>query len=231
MRIIISFLIIAASWTNLYLNLDAFNAVTAFLSVINFILVFSGKKDGMRTSPEMENLVEKLNDRSLRDNLTGAYNRLAFNKHLNEVYKRFKLFNEPFFVLFFDIDYFKKFNDTYGHETGDNVLKEFAGVIMKHTRRDKDLFFRYGGEEFVMVTVKPNVPPREDAGFIIKNLRRAISEINIPGTPKITCSIGAGFPDKDKEKEYAVRQADENVYRAKKNGRNRAYLDKEVVII
>ncbi len=231
MQFVVSLLILIASFVFLAAHPGIFAGLFAFLGILNFAATFIGGKNEKRAPEELENLVENLNDRSLKDNLTGAHNRLAFNRYLNEVYRRFKLFNEPFFVIFFDIDYFKKFNDTYGHEAGDRVLKAFSECIIKHSRRDKDRFFRYGGEEFVMIVTKPNIPPREDAQVIISNLRKAIGDIEVQGLPKITCSMGAGFPNKNKEKESAVKEADENVYRAKENGRDRAYLDKDEVIL
>ena len=219
MQFVVSLLILIASFVFLIVRPGMFSGLFTILGIVNFAVIFIGGKNEKRAPEELENLVENLNDRSLKDNLTGAYNRLAFDRHLNEVYRRFKIFNEQFFVIFFDIDYFKKFNDDYGHEAGDRVLRAFSQTIIGHTRRDKDRFFRYGGEEFVMIVTKPNIPPREDAMYVIENLK------------KITCSMGAGFPDKNKEKEAAVKEADENVYRAKENGRNRAYLDKDTVII
>lgn len=230
MQFIASLLILIASFVFLTARPGIFSGLFAFLGILNLVALLFTKRE-KQPPVEMESLIEKLNDRALYDKLTGAYNRLAFDKHLNEAYRRFKLFNEPFFVIFFDIDYFKKFNDDYGHEAGDRVLRAFSHKVIEHIRRDKDRFFRYGGEEFVMIVTKPNIPPREDAPAIISNLRRAIGDIEVQGLPKITCSMGVGFPDKNKEKESAVKEADENVYKAKENGRNRAYLDKDTVII
>ncbi|MDA8299751.1 MAG: GGDEF domain-containing protein [Deltaproteobacteria bacterium] len=231
MQFIVGLLILALSFVFLFINPGVYSGIFAFLGIANFALILVNKEGGKQTSKELENLVENLNERSSKDKLTGSWNRGTFDKYLSDVYRRFTLFNEPFFVIFFDIDHFKKFNDTYGHEAGDRVLKGFSESIMKHTRRDKDRFFRYGGEEFVMVVAKPNIPPREDAAVIIKNLRKVIDNLLIQGLPKITCSMGVGFPDSVKSKEEIVKEADENVYRAKENGRNRAYLDKDTVII
>lgn len=230
MGTIVSIALVAVSFGFLLFNADFKSAVFAFLSIINAVVYFSiDKKSHGRE--ELENLVENLNDKVIKDELTGAYNRRAFDKYLSEVYKRFKLFNEPFFIIFLDIDHFKKFNDDYGHESGDKVLRTFSQVIIKHTRRDKDRLFRYGGEEFVIVVVKPNIPPREDAQYLIRNLRKVLGGITLHGLSTITCSMGAGFPAAGKEKESVLSEADENVYRAKENGRDRAYLDKNEVIL
>ena len=207
------------------------SAAFAFLSIINPYFYFTAFKAASGRPEEIENLVESLSDKAVKDELTGAYNRRAFDKYLSEVYKRFKLFNEPFFIIFLDIDHFKKFNDDYGHEAGDKVLRTFSQAIIKHTRRDKDRLFRYGGEEFVIVVVKPNIPPREDAQYLIRNLRKILGGITLHGLPPITCSMGAGFPAAGKEKESVLSEADENVYRAKENGRDRAYLDGDTVIL
>ena len=201
-----------------------------FLSIINYYFFSSTVKSLNDAPEEIHNLVESLNDMSIKDELTGAFNRRTFDKYLNDTYKKFKLFNEQFFVIFFDIDHFKKFNDDYGHAAGDKVLKAFSQTIKSHIRRDKDKFFRYGGEEFVLIAVKSNVPPQEDAKHVIVNLRKAIEELKIQGLPKITCSMGVGFPNIDKDKNSVITEADENVYLAKENGRNRAYIDKNTVI-
>jgi diguanylate cyclase (GGDEF)-like protein len=207
------------------------SAAFAFLSVINFYFFSNAFKSAAARPEKIENIVESLNDQAVKDELTGAFNRRAFDKYLSAAYKRFKLFNEPFFIIFLDIDHFKKFNDVHGHEAGDKVLRAFSQTVLSHIRRDKDRFFRYGGEEFVLVAVKPNIPPREDAKYLIRNLRKAIGALSVPGLPKITCSMGAGFPAADKEKENILAEADANVYRAKENGRDRAYLNKYEVIL
>ena len=231
MQFIVGLLILVSSFVFLFINPGVYSGIFAFMGIVNFALILVNKEDGKDKSKELENLVENLNDRSSKDKLTGSFNRGSFDKYLNEVYRRFKLFNEQFFIIFFDIDHFKKFNDKYGHDAGDRVLKAFSECVMKHSRRDKDRFFRYGGEEFVMVVSKPNIPPREDAVVIIKNLRKAVSGLDIQDLPKVTCSMGAGFPDKVKSKEEILKEADKNVYKAKENGRNRAYLDEDTVII
>ena len=207
------------------------SAAFTFLSVINFYFFSIAFKSAAVRPEEIENLVESLNDQAVKDELTSAFNRRSFDKYLAAAYKRFKLFNEPFFIIFLDIDHFKKFNDDYGHEAGDKVLRAFSQTIIRHIRRDKDRFFRYGGEEFVLVAIRPNIPPPEDARYLIGNLRKQVSALTVPGLPKITCSMGAGFPAADKEKENILLEADANVYRAKENGRDRAYLDKDTVIL
>ena len=231
MQFIVGVLILTFSFGFLFMNPGVYSGIFTVLGIANFALILINKEGGQQTQQDLENLVENLNERSSKDKLTGSWNRGTFDRYLNDVYRRFTLFNEQFFIIFFDIDHFKKFNDTYGHEAGDRVLKGFSESIMKYTRRDKDKFFRYGGEEFVIVVVKPNIPPKEDATVIIKNLRKVISALDIEGLPKITCSIGVGFPNSVKSKEEILKEADENVYRAKEDGRNRAYLDKDTVII
>lgn len=231
MWVISALITLIISFVFLILKPGPESAAFAFLSVINPYFYFTAFKAAGGRPEEIENLVESLKAVSVKDELTGAFNRRAFDKYLSDAYKRFKLFNEPFFIIFLDIDHFKKFNDVHGHEAGDKVLRAFSQTIIGHIRRDKDRFFRYGGEEFVLVALKPNIPPREDARYLIRNLRKALGALAVPGLPKITCSMGAGFPGADKEKENILSEADENVYRAKENGRDRAYLDKDEVIL
>ena len=88
------------------------------------------------------------------------------------------------------------------------------------------LLARFGGEEFVLIVRKCKVPLVQEAELIIKKLRKVVEDLTIPGLPKITCSIGVGFPDDVKNRQEILKEADENMYLAKENGRNRAYIIK-----
>ncbi|MHB1661858.1 MAG: GGDEF domain-containing protein, partial [bacterium] len=135
------------------------------------------------------------------------------------------------FVVFFDIDHFKKFNDEYGHEAGDKVLKVFAETINKNIRKNSDVFFRYGGEEFVLVSSNHTRGSLQESRFLTKKLKDTIEKIRISGLPKITCSMVVGFFETGKAKEEILKEADNNVYRAKENGRNRIYITKDIAVV
>jgi diguanylate cyclase (GGDEF)-like protein len=167
------------------------------------------------------NLRQKLRNQSIRDGLTGLFNRqflqVAFERELH----RAKRYHAPVAVFMLDVDHFKQLNDRYGHETGDAVLRELA-MVMQKGLRSEDIVCRYGGEEFVMIL--PEMPP-ESAWERAEALRKSIEEMRVAcgqnTVHKITVSIGiSNFPSDGATQEALVRTADENLYRAKRGGRN-----------
>ena len=208
----------------IFVILSGFNFFVAY-DIYNFAINI--KKEFTKT----EKKIARLKDTAEKDHLTGANNRRTFDKYLDEIYKESKINNEPFFVVFFDIDHFKRFNDTYGHEAGDKVLKIFAQTINKNIRQNSDVFFRYGGEEFVLVSSNHIRNSLQEARFLTKKLKDAVEKIRIPNLPKITCSMGVGFFDNGKTKEEILKEADNNVYLAKENGRNRIYITKDIAVV
>lgn len=160
---------------------------------------------------------------ALTDPLTGLYNRRYLMVHMDKLLKRSIESHKPLTVLLFDIDFFKKVNDSYGHNVGDEVLKEFGERIHKNLR-SFDLVARLGGEEFVAIL--PDVH-KERAMVICERLRRSICENPFDVThdeSPITCStsIGGAFIDNAEglEAEEALRRADDMLYEAKEQGRN-----------
>ena len=127
-----------------------------------------------------------------------------------------------------DIDYFKKFNDTYGHQAGDAVLKQVA-KILKNNSRTTDFVCRYGGEELCIIL--PNTSA-EEALFNAKRINKAIEEtefnLNNSQTGKVTISVGvATFPDNAENVEDLIEHADKSLYYAKEHGRNQVISIKE----
>jgi len=161
---------------------------------------------------------QELERLSRTDVLTGLQNRYAANDRLRQEFLRQKRTGSIYAVLFIDIDHFKKINDSYGHETGDQVLRRLAEVL-RATVRATDFAARYGGEEFVVV-----LPDTDLAGarVIAEKVRSAIAtSVSITGTP-VTVSIGtSAILAEDKNEEQAVIRADEALYQAKEAGRNR----------
>ena len=208
--------------------------IFVILSGFNFFVAYDIQSFAIKIKQEFtktEKKIARLKDTAEKDHLTGANNRRTFDKYLDEIHKESKINNEPFFVVFFDIDHFKRFNDTYGHEAGDKVLKIFAQTINKNIRENSDVFFRYGGEEFVLVSSNHIRNSLQEARFLTKKLKDAVEKIRIPNLPKITCSMGVGFFDSNKSKEEILKEADNNVYLAKENGRNRIYINKDIVVV
>ncbi|MCX8042364.1 MAG: GGDEF domain-containing protein [Thermodesulfobacteriaceae bacterium] len=158
--------------------------------------------------------IKKINN---TDPLTGILNRRAFLKILKREISLAKRHNLPLSLVMIDIDYFKKINDTYGHETGDYVLKTTAKVIRKSIRQE-DLFARLGGEEFVLLLPHTNM---EAAYKMSERLRQTIEKRQFKRIrEKITASFGiTEFSPLDNFRLF-LKRADEALYEAKKRGRN-----------
>lgn len=163
---------------------------------------------------------QELKDLALRDALTQLPNRRAFNEFFTKEFALFKRSQTPFCLLMVDLDFFKKVNDTYGHDAGDIVLEEVAQCLQAHTR-DDELVARIGGEEFVVLLSRCELP---QAVFAAERIRAAIEVMPIEADEqviKITSSIGVtqvSAEDLD-EKSLFVR-ADKALYLAKNGGRN-----------
>jgi len=146
-----------------------------------------------------------------------------FKNRLAEELKRSRRYQKIFSLLFFDIDHFKKFNDTYGHQTGDEVLKQVAVIFKSQLREDIDVPARYGGEEMIAM-----LPETDAAGAMVvaERLRKAIEAYEFTGSEKplhVTVSIGvAEFPAHDTDALGLIRKADTALYECKRKGRNQA---------
>jgi diguanylate cyclase (GGDEF)-like protein len=161
---------------------------------------------------------------SVLDGLTGLYNRRQFEIGLEQEYYRSKRHPSDFSLAILDIDFFKKVNDTYGHQYGDYVIKTVA-ELMKQSFRKTDLLYRYGGEELVMIMPETNI---EGALIPVQRLRRMIEDydFNYNGIKaKVTASIGLtmNYQHFNSASEI-VKSADDALYKAKEDGRNRVIL-------
>jgi diguanylate cyclase (GGDEF)-like protein len=166
-------------------------------------------------------LQETLRDQSIRDPLTGLFNRRYMEESLAREFPRAKRKKSPLSVMMIDIDNFKQFNDTYGHGLGDLLLAEF-GRFLGTNIRGEDIACRYGGEEFTLIL--PDAPI-EGASMRAKALSQGARLISIPlkdgGTSKITISIGlAVYPEHGATPETVLRAADAALYQAKSAGRD-----------
>lgn len=162
-----------------------------------------------------------LTKKNATDQLTGVYNR----KKLNRLIKYYNRFGTPdnFAVIMMDIDYFKKYNDSYGHPEGDKVLKKVS-KILSSCIREKDILIRYGGEEFLLLTTQVT---RDTSLSICERIKNQINLAKLPHqaseiSDHITLSMGLCHQDKSKTLtfEALVEEADQCLYQAKKNGRN-----------
>jgi diguanylate cyclase len=159
-----------------------------------------------------------------RDFLTGLYNRKALDAHLITLMQEAVEIQKPLCVLMIDVDHFKKFNDTYGHLIGDEVLKMVAKILTQ-TLKGRDVVARFGGEEFVVILPSTNIG---GAMAVAENIRIAIGskELQHRGTGQsfghVTVSIGvAAFRDGEDTPDAWIARADDALYRSKRSGRNR----------
>lgn len=170
-------------------------------------------------------LQEALKIRSIRDSLTGLYNRSYMDESLYRDIDRANRKNISLAVIMIDLDHFKSINDTFGHEAGDLVLVEVAKLLMSHTRRS-DIVCRYGGEEFLMTLYDVS---EEEAFERCEQIRKAIRDVNIffgeTLISRITASFGiAMYPKVSDDWQRLIRAADEALYHSKNSGRNRITL-------
>lgn len=173
---------------------------------------------------QLEMVEKKLNHLVRIDELTGVYNRRAFEEIFELEWARTTRSKGSFSALMIDIDNFKNFNDTYGHLKGDECLKDVSKVIQKTLKRITDEVARLGGEEFVVLLPETDL---EGAKIIAEEIRKNIEGLKIPNkgvntSQFITVSIGVSsvIPNKLIEKKEIINCADKGLYIAKKNGKN-----------
>lgn len=167
---------------------------------------------------ELARANEELNRLARKDALTGIANRLMANERLGNEFKLMKRTQVPFSVLVLDIDFFKRVNDTYGHETGDQVLARTAQVLSASVR-ETDLVARFGGEEFLVLLP---ATPEEAARVVAEKIRQAVEDAPSPVVGPITVSIGLSVASPaDNGYEEVLRRAGQGLYAAKRDGRNR----------
>ena len=173
---------------------------------------------------ELSHLNKELEALSRTDPLTGLMNRRHFNLRLDEEFKRMKREVSPISFLMIDIDFFKKYNDFFGHQAGDETLRQVASVLTQCACRSTDIISRYGGEEFAIV-----LPGTDLNGSILiaEEIRAAIisADIKMPDGslyPCVTVSIGAAMvvPYMDATADDLISKSDLSLYRAKSDGRN-----------
>jgi two-component system, cell cycle response regulator len=188
----------------------------------------------VRTQIRRRRYTERLRDNvqmsiemAITDALTGLHNRRYMESHLATLIEQAILREKPLTVLVLDIDYFKSVNDTYGHQAGDEVLREFAQRLKKSIR-GIDLACRYGGEEFVVVMPETDMAV---ATMVAERLRRRIASEPFAieegaGSVEITISVGLAARSSAADSAASVlKRADQALYRAKRDGRNRVVAD------
>ncbi|SHO80857.1 hypothetical protein MNB_SV-15-507 [hydrothermal vent metagenome] len=168
----------------------------------------------------MESQKIEFEKKAYTDILTNIYNRTYFEQKFQEEINLHRMSNSFLSFIILDIDKFKDINDTYGHQMGDNILKDLAKIINSN-KRELDTFARWGGEEFVLILEHTNI---KYAQIIANKLRNIIKTHNFKNNISITCSFGVAELKPDDTHESIIRRADQALYRAKENGRNRVEI-------
>ncbi len=176
---------------------------------------------------DLNRLNTKLADLSSQDGLTGLANRRRLDERLADEWRRAIRGREAFSLVMIDIDHFKRFNDTYGHAAGDECLKAVAAALAATLQRPCEFVARYGGEEFMAV-----LPETPHAGLLLmaERLRAAVEALDIPHATSptaghVTVSLGAASlvrVERDANLSTLCQAADQALYEAKAQGRNRA---------
>lgn len=164
---------------------------------------------------------------SITDELTGLYNRRFFNLKIEEEINRAKRENNHFTFLIMDVDYFKQYNDTYGHQKGDLALEKVANILRKKTSRGADFAFRLGGEEFGIITTLNKEKVVEFANIIkdeIENLKIEHSSSEVSKFLTISIGIVSKVNDEITNSDRLYKEADDCLYEAKKLGRNSIFI-------
>jgi diguanylate cyclase (GGDEF)-like protein len=197
--------------------------ISAFISIlVGFTAVIQEEIDCSRRRAERRLVLF-----ATLDSLTELPNRRRFYEHGQWLLERVRRTGESLTVLMFDIDFFKRINDTYGHATGDAVLQQLA-ITARHILRGQDLMARYGGEEFVII-----MPTTGLAGALLlgEKLRAHIAATDFAGANRITISLGCAEYLADENLHDLVARADAALYRAKRGGRNRVVAAEAVRMV
>jgi diguanylate cyclase (GGDEF)-like protein len=154
------------------------------------------------------------------DSLTGITNRREFNTILAREVAHAARYDTPLSLVMFDIDHFKHVNDTFGHDIGDEVLKDVTGLV-KVSIRAADIFARWGGEEFMLLMPQTNL---QAAITVAEKLRGVIADHHFHKLDRLTASFGASAFGRDDDTHSLLKRVDDALYRAKENGRNRVEI-------
>lgn len=191
---------------------------------------FRALEKSQRELAEANQILQRL---SSLDGLTGIPNRRRFDEALKAEWQRAIRHSTSISLIMLDIDFFKLYNDRYGHQGGDECLKKVAKILEESARRDSDLVARYGGEEFAVILPETAM---KGAMEVAETMRANIERQNIPHASSkvsdhVTISMGVAswVPERDAQPEELISMADQALYKSKENGRNqvRSYMQVE----
>ncbi len=182
-----------------------------------FLITFFDVTESMREKMELENKNKELKELASVDSLTGIYNRNKLKEIALNEFRKYKKDKKELSIIIFDIDHFKKINDTFGHNSGDFVLKTIAKIV-SNSIRASDAFARWGGEEFVVLAPNTN----SGVAFLLaETIRKNIEGLIFEEVGSVTCSFGVAEMVDGFDFEALIENADRALYMAKRSGRNR----------
>ncbi|RUM91588.1 MAG: hypothetical protein DSZ27_06015 [Thiomicrospira sp.] len=192
---------------------------------LKYVGIIHDISDRMKLMEQLGSLLNQLRDEATKDYLTGLLNRKAFFEQAHQIWLSAKEQHQPISLLMIDIDHFKQINDSFGHDAGDRVLIEVARVFNQNCR-EEDLICRYGGEEFVILLENKDEEPALE---FASRLKKIVEEISVKEqSEEIRFSISIGVATGDALElnsiESFISQADQALYQAKANGRNRVEI-------
>jgi diguanylate cyclase (GGDEF)-like protein len=223
---IASFVVSAAAFA-LALSATVFACALLLVVTISSVIATRHIDEGLRKSFLASRLIAEFAE---HDALTGTKNRRVFDEHLDRLWQRAVEHGHTIAVLLIDVDYFKKYNDRYGHQAGDRALRRVAEALQTLVDRPLDVLARYGGEEFAVVL---NDTESRQAERIADRMRRAVSKLAIEQrdgiSGRVTISVGVAVlaPTAERGPRGALQLADQALYEAKVHGRNCVELKKD----
>lgn len=174
-------------------------------------------KELYKKNQELKAINEELERISITDKLNGLFNRYKMDEEMRKAFYLWKRYQRPFSLIMIDIDWFKKVNDTYGHQIGDKVLQEL-GALLKKSLRASDIVSRWGGEEFLVLSLESD---EKGAITLAEKIRSEIENYSFAENIKITVSIGVCSAKNHETIDELLVSVDEKMYIAKQSGRNR----------
>ena len=199
------------------IQLVALVATLLLLGVIAAIIFRPMARHICSAQDKLGNIADQMERMAYTDPLTRTNNRRKYAAMINRELYRVRRYNTPMTALLMDIDHFKGTNDRHGHQVGDEILIGLAQLIQANIR-STDYLFRWGGEEFLVLLTDTHVA---DGLIVAEKLRSAVEHIELVRGIQVTISIGVTKTTDSDDEDTLVRRADEAMYKAKENGRNR----------
>jgi diguanylate cyclase (GGDEF)-like protein/PAS domain S-box-containing protein len=191
---------------------------------IGMVETFTDITERKQAEQELQSAYYKLEQLAAKDGLTKLPNRRSFDEYLEKEWRRQARAHKPISLIMCDVDFFKSYNDTYGHQAGDACLRSVAQAIQFNVRRGGDFAARYGGEEFALVMPETD---SKGAWHVADKLRRTLEDMKIPHSRSkaasfvtMSCGMATMIPSNENSPQMLIQRADQGLYKSKSQGRN-----------